>query len=203
MNTPEAILAKIAKCSIEEIDDSEPIFFHQGEVIPAMQEYASQFKCGVRWVKASERLPEDKKIKHGIKSCSGFYYCRCKDDSVGLFQFKSHWGEFRDIILGCECKKYEEEIVDVEYWLDESPCSCTEEMVRYKEALEEKDLIIQGIGEGAEQWKSEYDNCREILKILVELKRIKDTEGKTEFYETNQPLAWDTAKKFLEKYQHQ
>lgn len=68
---------------------------------------------------------------------------------------------------------------------------------------EDKDLIIQGLEEGSEQWKAEYDNCRAILQFLVELKRVKDTEGKTEYYEKNQPIAWDGAKKFLEKYQHQ
>lgn len=72
-----------------------------------------------------------------------------------------------------------------------------------EEAITEKDLIIYGIEEGAEQWKAEYDNCRAILQMLVELKRVKDTEGKNEFYETNQPITWEAAKKFLEKYQHE
>lgn len=67
----------------------------------------------------------------------------------------------------------------------------------------EKDLIIQGLEEGSELWKAEYDNCRAILTELVYLKTLKDTKGKTEEYEQRQPLVWITAKKFLEKYQHQ
>lgn len=67
----------------------------------------------------------------------------------------------------------------------------------------DKDLIIQGLEEGSELWKAEYDNCRAILTELVYLKTLKDTKGKTEEYEQRQPLVWITAKKFLEKYQHQ
>lgn len=69
--------------------------------------------------------------------------------------------------------------------------------------VEEKDLIIQGLEEGSEAWKAEYDNCRSILKELVDLKVMKDTFGSSiEGYEDRKPLAWEAAKKFLEKYQH-
>ena len=67
----------------------------------------------------------------------------------------------------------------------------------------EKDLIIHGLEEGAENWKAEYDNCRKILQRLVDLKNVKDLEGKSVFYETNQPLAWQDAKEFLSMYQHE
>lgn len=62
---------------------------------------------------------------------------------------------------------------------------------------------LDAIEEGSELWKAEYDNCRTILEFLVELKDCKDRFGKNEFYEKNQPLAWEKAKNFLEKYQHQ
>lgn len=72
-----------------------------------------------------------------------------------------------------------------------------------QQVLDEKDLIIAGLEEGAQNWKAEYDNCREILKELVILKVIKDTIGKTENYLNRKSLAWQKAGKFLEKYQHQ
>ena len=75
--------------------------------------------------------------------------------------------------------------------------------VETPERMNEKDLIIQGLEEGAMSWKYEYDNCRALLKALVQLKEIKDKDGKTEFYLKNQPIVWDNAKKFLENYQHE
>lgn len=66
----------------------------------------------------------------------------------------------------------------------------------------DKDLIIQGLEEGSEQWQSEYNFCRAILKELVQLKEIKDKDGKTEDYLKRQPLVWQAAKDFLSKYQH-
>ena len=66
----------------------------------------------------------------------------------------------------------------------------------------DKDLIIAAISEGSEQWRAEYDNCREILKELVNLKVLKDSKGKTEYYLQNQPLLWEKAIKFLDQYQH-
>lgn len=67
-----------------------------------------------------------------------------------------------------------------------------------------KDFIIDGIIEGSEQWRAEYDNCRAILKELVYLKRLKESSFKEDIdtYQKRKPLAWDTARKFLEKYQH-
>jgi hypothetical protein len=66
----------------------------------------------------------------------------------------------------------------------------------------DNDPIVQGIVEGSEQWKSEYDNCRAVLTELVSLKNLKDTEGKTANYEERQPKAWEAAKDFLKEYQH-
>lgn len=80
-------------------------------------------------------------------------------------------------------------------------------MERYaEEKSKEKDLIIYGIEEGSENWKSEYDNCRTILKELVDLKIMKENlykgnpDGKE--YAERKPKAWEAAKKFLENYQH-
>lgn len=66
----------------------------------------------------------------------------------------------------------------------------------------EKDLIISGIEEGAENWKAEYDNCRVLLNELVALKELKDKDGKTDDYLFRQPIAWEQAKEFLKDYQH-
>lgn len=68
--------------------------------------------------------------------------------------------------------------------------------------MDEKDLIIHGLQEGADLWKAEYDNCRGILCALVQLKIEKDTKGKTDYYLSQQPKAWEAAKEFLKQYQH-
>lgn len=88
-----------------------------------------------------------------------------------------------------------------ETWLQERANWQIEvEMLRNK--IKEQELIIHGIEEGSESWKAEYDNCRAVLVELVVLKKNKDRYGKTEEYLTRQPLAWETAKSFLSKYQH-
>lgn len=71
----------------------------------------------------------------------------------------------------------------------------------------EKDLIINAIAEGSENWKAEYDNCRAILNELFELKTMKESlykgnpDGKE--YAERKPKAWEAAKVFLSTYQHQ
>lgn len=72
----------------------------------------------------------------------------------------------------------------------------------YKEELDKKEAIINAVYEGAEQWEEEYYDCRDILERLVELKNLKDKEGKTDFYKQIQPLLWDEAKQFLKNHQH-
>ena len=67
---------------------------------------------------------------------------------------------------------------------------------------EGKDAEIYAIREGAEQWEPEYKMSRQLLQDLLTLKTIKDTEGKTEYYEKHQPLIWQAVKDFLSKYQH-
>lgn len=79
-----------------------------------------------------------------------------------------------------------------------------------KELISEIDYAInKRDGEGgnagfsaAEQWEHEYKMSRQLLQDLLTLKTIKDTEGKTEYYEKHQPLAWQAVKDFLSKYQH-
>ena len=129
----------------------------------------------MKWIKASELLPNK----------SGKYWIK----------YINHNGEIRtgSFFDGFKFPHHKSEVE----WLDETPTTTVAPPV-----AGDKDLIIHGLEEGCEQWKAEYDNCRAILQFLVELKRVKDTEGKTEYYEKNQPLAWEGAKRFLEKYQH-
>jgi len=70
--------------------------------------------------------------------------------------------------------------------------------------LAEKDREISILEENAIAYdkqvlekKAEIDELKAVLQLLVELKRVKDTEGKTEFYERNQPLAWERARNLL------
>ena len=75
------------------------------------------------------------------------------------------------------------------------------------EQVEDKDLIIHGLQEGAESWKAEYDNCRALLQELVSLKVMKENlykgnpDGKE--YAERKPKAWEAAKQFLSTYQHE
>lgn len=88
---------------------------------------------------------------------------------------------------------------------DECPNCNSKSVPLIDKGSEEKDLhelIVDGIMEGSEQWKAEYDNCRAILKELAELKSIKDNEGKTDEYLHRQPKAWEDAVSFLSKYTH-
>lgn len=62
--------------------------------------------------------------------------------------------------------------------------------------------LEDAVWEGAEMWKQEYDNCRQLLNELMQLKVIKDRAGKTDDYLKRQPIAWNAAKEFLKKYQH-
>lgn len=71
------------------------------------------------------------------------------------------------------------------------------------QGMDEKDLIIHGLEEGAESWKAEYDNCRNILEGLVTLKEWKDKNINMDQYAKLKPLQWERAKEFLKKYQHE
>lgn len=70
----------------------------------------------------------------------------------------------------------------------------------------EDEIITNALKEGSELWKSEYDNCRDILKELVDLKIMKESlykgnaDGRE--YAERKPKAWEAAKQFLSKYQH-
>lgn len=51
-----------------------------------------------------------------------------------------------------------------------------------------------------EKVKAENERFREALHTLLELKRLKDQNGKTDFYKENQPKAW--AKAWEVMYSH-
>jgi hypothetical protein len=72
------------------------------------------------------------------------------------------------------------------------------------ESCDEKDLIIQGIEEGSQQWKEEYDSARKIIEQLVEQSGILYTYGsRIEGIYQKFPELLKAAKEFLSKYQHQ
>jgi len=50
-----------------------------------------------------------------------------------------------------------------------------------------------------EQRDKELEDCRMMLKALLELKDHKDLYGKTDEYLKNQPLTWDIVRKYLAK----
>ena len=88
-------------------------------------------------------------------------------------------------------------------WMPESATSDKDkEIQELRQQLNEKDFIIHGITEGSENWEQEYNDCRRRLQELVDLKELKDTQGKTEDYLKRQPEAWQAAKEFLSKYTH-
>ena len=75
-----------------------------------------------RFVKVSERLPSDKKVKGGTLVPNGMFYCKCIEDGEEFYDFvmyKSGWKEFRNIYIGCDCSKYSEEKANVIEWLEE------------------------------------------------------------------------------------
>jgi len=61
-----------------------------------------------------------------------------------------------------------------------------------KKKLQEQEMIIKGLEEGAELWKSEYDSCRCILAALIDTINDKEARAQTIFQ----------AKAFLKTYQH-
>lgn len=71
------------------------------------------------------------------------------------------------------------------------------------DVLREKDMIMAGLEEGSDNWKAEYDNCRQILTELVACKLIKDNKGKTENYIKRKAAVWERATQFLQSYQRQ
>lgn len=67
----------------------------------------------------------------------------------------------------------------------------------------EAEAAIYAVYEGADLWEQEYKDCRHLLQELVDLKVLKEANGKTADYLARQPKAWESAIKFLESYQHQ
>lgn len=71
----------------------------------------------------------------------------------------------------------------------------------------EHEGIVNGIEEGSECWKADYENCKTKLDLamqalteLVELKNIKDAEGDTDDYLKRKPKAWQAAKIAVEAF---
>jgi hypothetical protein len=71
----------------------------------------------------------------------------------------------------------------------------------------EHEGIVNGIEEGSECWKADYENCKfkfdlviKALKELVELKNIKETAGETEDYLKRKTKAWREARTAVEAF---
>lgn len=124
-----------------------------------------------------------------------------EEDEVKYHDYKADWKYHCSVSGGHTYETFLELLLDdpefYKIWCSKSPSSAP------PISQDDKDFIIQGLEEGSEMWKAEYDNCLSILTELVYLKNLKDSAGKTEEYEQRQPLVWIKAKKFLEKYQHQ
>ena len=95
-------------------------------------------------------------------------------DKEGLYFVKMADGEkdvnrYAEFYTGDGIEWLDETVL---YWLDESiePCATSSERI--------KDL-------------------EDALYLLCELKDIKDTDGKTDYYLTRQPIAWQRAKELL------
>lgn len=155
------------------------------------------------WMKASEE-----KSNHQQRVC-------CRGLKHGHF-FEASYDKSIDMYINYTSGTSSNRIpVDLIEWLKPiKPESITNSSI--EQMAEEKDLIIAGIAEGAEQWKAEYDNCRAILQELVSLKEIKDRlelvqqkDQNHKFineyaeYVVGKKKAWKSANNFLEKYTHQ
>ncbi len=60
-------------------------------------------------------------------------------------------------------------------------------------------LIVNALKMGFDPRDHSSERLRCALSELVELKRIKDEEGKTDDYEARQPVAWEVARQVLEE----
>jgi hypothetical protein len=78
-------------------------------------------------------------------------------------------------------------------------------VAEYEQSPDDKDLIIQGIEEGAEEWQREAEDIAFALHGLVSLKDIKDKPNKTpseiKQYEMAKPEAWQEARSVLQRTQ--
>lgn len=66
-------------------------------------------------------------------------------------------------------------------------------------AMEQSEEIITSLKTLLEQSQQEVERLRGIIQELVDLKELKDSEGKTGDYLLRQPAAWINAKEALKK----
>lgn len=160
---------------------------------------AGQPATGAVWVKASDKLPLHRAhwITGKLGSKDNSFLVRI-NNGYGLADiFDQGDGETVEYMISVKGDQdyYQDQFHLVE-WLDESTSPAPTKDGEINEAM------IDAIYEGAELWRQEYDDCRKILKELVDLKMVKEFEGKTEEYKERQPLAWMAAIEFLNVYQH-
>lgn len=146
-----------------------------GQSLCHVRELHLPVKAGAVWVKASVKRPEGWQLVRFGESSNRF-----------PVRFSTN------VIVDVAGKTYE--AWQLEY-LAESPTAAGD-------GKEDLALVAAMTEEGAEMWKMEYDSARRILQELVDLKDLKESEGKTADYMVRQPVAWLRAKRFLEKYQH-
>jgi len=61
---------------------------------------------------------------------------------------------------------------------------------------------VEDLKLGIEYWSGKHDEVVKWLWELVDLKELKDTQGKTEEYLQRQPIAWKRAKELIASYQN-
>jgi len=154
-----------------------------GKLLGPILPQAVQPVAGMRWVKASERIPDK----------TGAYFCKDIKGNKKKVRFYTAGLQGRNSIF----KTRPDSII----WLDErSPAS------QGREKADEGDVVTMDLADeylaASKLWQQEYDACRKILSELVSLKMVKEAEGKTEEYQQRQPKAWEIAIEFLNKYQH-
>ena len=76
-------------------------------------------------------------------------------------------------------------------------CRVRELEEKHNDLIEEVETGVPEATRIIEELKAENERLREALEMLVELKEIKDLQGKTQYYEENQPIAWEKAKEAL------
>ena len=76
------------------------------------------------------------------------------------------------------------------------------QMYDYFDNLHEQDFFEENINFWLEESPDREEEMIEMLEELVELKRIKDLDGKTPDYLQRQPKAWEKAKSLLQSLKH-
>lgn len=83
----------------------------------------------------------------------------------------------------------------MEAWLEElDRCIAVERGVRQRNAMLTLRNELMRLKAENLRLAVEVDNCKAVLRELVEFKMMKDTVGKIESYERRQPIAWEAAR---------